>query len=121
MNYNYSEAAKREKYPTVYIRLKYERKYYRCEYYDGMRVLFDTIPQGKHRYETRHSDTDICIPVSIKPEGIPVVVNFCDTIVSDMPIAINEETMVMEILFTGDSYEEVAKAHSYNPVNTAIN
>ncbi len=115
MNYDYCDAQRREVNPYVYIRLKYERKYYRCEYYEGMRILFDSIPQGKHRYETRHSDTDICIPVSIKPEGMPVIVNFCGTIVSDIPIAISEETKVMEVLFTGDSYEDFAKANTHNP------
>ena len=116
MNYDYSEAQRHETQPYVYIRLKYERKYYRCEYYDGMRILFDTIPQGKHRYETRHSDYDICHPVAIAPEGIPVIVNFCGTIVSDIPIPISDEKRVKEIRHTGDCREEFANGNCYNPI-----
>ena len=91
MNYRYNDAKGHNEYPYVYIRLKNERKYYRCEYYDGMRLLYDSVPKGKHRYETRHPDNDVSYPIAIAPEGKPVVVNFCGTIVSDIPIAINEE------------------------------
>ena len=100
MNYRYNDAKGHNEYPYVYIRLKNERKYYRCEYYDGMRLLFDSVPKDKHRYETRHPDNDVSYPIAIAPEGKTVVVNFCGTIVSDIPIAINEEKKVMVILYS---------------------
>lgn len=113
MNYDYSEARKQESQLFVYIRLKHERKYYRCEYYDGMRILFDSIPVGKHRYETRHSDYDLSQPVAIAPESKPVLVNFCGTIVSDIPIDINEEQQVMAIYYPGDHPYCHTKAKRY--------
>ena len=112
----YIEAKKLEPNSYVYIRLRYERRYYHCEYYDGRRIMFDSIPQGKHRYETRHSDYDICNPVAIAPEGRPVIVNFCGTIVSDMPIPINEEKRIMAILYSGDCKEKYARDNCYNPI-----
>jgi len=116
MNYKYSEAKKHECQPNVFVRLKYERKYYRCEYYDGMRISFDSIPLGKHRYETRHSDDNVTYPVSIAIEGIPVIVNFCGTIVSDVPIRLDDEKQVMEILYEGDCRKSQAMAKCYNPI-----
>lgn len=116
MNYEYSEAKRHESQPYVYIRLKYERKYYRCEYYDGIRILYDSIPEGKYRYETRHSDYDICHPVTIAPKGKPVVVNFCGTIVCDFPIPINEEKKVMDIRYWRGIPDEYANAKCYNPI-----
>lgn len=82
---------------NVFIRLKRDRKFYFCEYYDGMRLMRDSIPNGKYMYQTRHSDSDICHPVSIAPLGQNVIVNFCGTIVSDMPIALDAETKIMVI------------------------
>jgi hypothetical protein len=114
MTYDYIEAKKKERYPYVFIRLKYERKYYYCEYYDGMRISSESVPANKHKYETRHPDDDVSFPVAIAPEGRPVYVNFCGTIVSDTPIAISEEKRLMEILYERDSYEWYAKTHSYN-------
>lgn len=116
MIYDYFEARKRETQPEVHIRLKYERRYYRCEYYDGMRILDDTIPKGKHLYETRHPDDDVTYPIAIAPEGTPIVVNFCGTIICDVPIAINEEKKVKEILYVGDCCEQYARENSYNPI-----
>ncbi len=116
MNYDYLEARKENTNPYVYIRLKYEKKYYRCEYYDGMRILYDSIPQGKFRYETRHSDYDICFPVAIVPEGEVVIVNFCGTIVSDIPIQIAEEKKIMEIWYEDSYYKEYFKNSIYNPI-----
>lgn len=114
MNYDYIEEKQKRGVTIVYIRLKYERKYYRCEYFDGMRITFNSIPTGKHRYETRHSDCDISYPVTIALEEKFVVVNFCGTIISDIPIKINQEKRIMEILYSGDCNEEYAKANSYN-------
>ncbi len=111
MIYDYNEARKRVSDSYAYIRLKYERKYYRCEFYDGMRIAFQSIPQGKYRYETRHPDIDLSYPVSIAPLGKPIIVNFCGTIVSDMPIAVSGEKRIMEILYPGDCKEDYAKTH----------
>lgn len=116
MIYDYLEVRKRETQPEVHIRLKYERRYYRCEYYDGMRILDDTIPEGRHLYETRHPDNDVTYPVAIAPEGTPVIVNFCGTIICDVPIAISEEKKVMEILYARDCWEQYARENSYNPI-----
>jgi hypothetical protein len=41
------------------------------------------------------------------------MVNFCGTIVSDIPIAISEEKRVMMILYPGDCKEEYAKSNAY--------
>lgn len=114
MIYEYPEAKRKERYPHVFIRLKYERKYYNCEYYDGMRISGESLPKDKHLYETRHPDDDVSYPVAIAPEGKPILVNFCGTIVCDTPIAISDETRLMEILYERDSYEWYAKSHSYN-------
>lgn len=116
MNFEYSMARKLELQPYVFIRLKYQRKYYHCEYYDGMRILSDSIPEGKHRYETRHPDGDVSYPISVASEGSPVIVNFCGSIVSDIPIPIGDEKRIMEILYQGDSREEHAKANCHNPI-----
>ena len=116
MNYEYSDARKKEAYPQVYIRLKYERKYYRCEYYDGMRILYDSIPKDKYRYETRHPDDDLSYPIAIAPDGRSVIVNFCGTIVSNIPIVLSEEKRVKEILYSGDCREDYANANCYNPI-----
>ena len=116
MNYEYTEAKKIVCQPYVYIRLKYERKYYRCEYYDGIRILDTSIPEGKHRYETRHSDNDIAIPVAIAPKSKLVIVNFCGTIVSDTPVSVSEEKHIMEILFSGDCREYYAQINCYNHI-----
>ena len=113
MIYEYKEARSQEFLPNVYIRLKYDRKYYRCEYYDGMRILSDSIPEGKHRYETRHPDDDLTLPIAIAPEDKLVIVNFCGTIVSDIPIPVSSEKRVMEILFADDCREKYAQANSY--------
>jgi len=113
MAFDYRDATKREPNSHVFIRLKNERKFYRCEYYDGMRILYDSLPNGKYRYETRHPDNDASYPVSIAPEKKPVMVNFCGTIVSDIPIAISEEKRVMMILYPGDCKEEYAKSNAY--------
>jgi hypothetical protein len=110
MNYEYSNVPYRD---DVYIRLKNNRHYYRCEYYDGIRILSSSIPVGKHRYESRHLDYDICDPVSIAPEGKLVIVNFCGTIVSDFPIPIDEEKRVMAIFYKGDHPYSHAKSKRY--------
>ena len=116
MNYEYAEAKSFASQPYVYIRLKYERKYYMCEYYDGMRILLDSLPEGKHRYETRHSDNDIAIPIAIAPKSKLITVNFCGTIVSGIPISVSVEKQIMEFLFAGDCRENYAQANCYNPI-----
>lgn len=113
MNYDYQGARKQESQPYVYIRLKHERKFYRCEYYDGMRILYDSIPEGKHRYETRHSDSDVTYPIGIAPEGRPVIVNFCGTIVSDYPIPVDDEKRIMAIYYEGDHPYDHYKTKHY--------
>ena len=86
MVYDY-EVKKGEGYEdTLEIRLKYQRNFHMVEYFDGVRLNDETIPEGKYAYQTRHSDTDWATPVSIVPLGKKVLVNFCGTIVSDQPL-----------------------------------
>lgn len=86
MVYDY-EVKKGEGYEdTLEIRLKYQRDFHMVEYFDGVRLNDETIPEGKYAYQTRHSDTDWATPVSIVPLGKKVLVNFCGTIVSDHPL-----------------------------------
>jgi len=113
MNYDYQGARKQESQPYVYIRLKHERNFYRCDYYDGMRISHDSIPEGKHRYETRHSDNDVTYPIAIAPEGRPVIVNFCGTIVSDYPIPVDDEKRIMAIYYEGDHPYDHYKTRHY--------
>lgn len=77
------------------IRLKRQKDIHTVEFFDGMRLNPQTIPKGKHMYHTRHSDRDVTQPVAIAPEGIPVIVNFCGTVVTDMPLQMGEETKLM--------------------------
>ena len=81
----------------IEIRLKGMRGLREVEFYDGIRVSIDTIPSGKHMYHTRHSESDWSTPISIAPEGRPIMVNFCGTIVTDVPFDIKEETDVKDV------------------------
>ena len=86
-NYRYSE--------IIEMRLKYRRHkiFVRC--FDGVRIEKDSVPQGLYSYHTRHSDNgDVSKPVTVVPEGQFVVVNFCGTIVSEVPLDISEETKI---------------------------
>lgn len=71
---------------TLEIRLKYQRKVHTVEYFDGIRIQDETVPEGRYAYQTRHSDTDWSQPVTIAPLGKKILVNFCGTIVSDQPL-----------------------------------
>ena len=71
---------------TLEIRLKYQRKVHTVEYFDGIRIQDETVPEGKYANQTRHSDTDWSQPVTIAPLGKKILVNFCGTIVSDQPL-----------------------------------
>lgn len=77
------------------IRMKRRKEVHTVEFFDGMRLNPETLPKGKHMYHTRHSDTDVTQPVAIAPEGTPVIVNFCGTVVTDTPLKISEETKLM--------------------------
>lgn len=101
-----------ELHPKITYR-QLERNFYRCEYYDGMRISHDSIPEGKHRYETRHSDNDVTYPIAIAPEGRPVIVNFCGTIVSDYPIPVDDEKRIMAIYYEGDHPYDHYKTRHY--------
>lgn len=79
----------------IKIRIKRQKDYHTVEYFDGVRIDPSSLPENKHLYHTRHSDTDISIPVSIAPEGTVIVVNFCGSIVSDEPLDIKEEIKLM--------------------------
>lgn len=89
---NYSE--KYAYSEEICMRLKYKRRKLLVRNFDGIRIDKDTIPLGLHSYQTRHSDTDITLPISIVPEGQLVMVNFCGTIVTDEPLDVSEETKI---------------------------
>lgn len=93
MLYNY-DPYKAEK---LEIRLKRQKQVRTIQFFDGMRLNPDTIPAGLHVYHTRHSDTDCTQPVTIAPEGVGILVNFCGTIVSEELIEVNEETKLMYV------------------------
>lgn len=88
---NYNEIKKSGYQDTLEIRLKYQRKFHVVEYFDGVRINPETLPEGKHLYHTRHSDTDISRPLTIRKEGTPVIVNFCGSIVTDEAINVYED------------------------------
>ena len=90
-NYDPSKAEKLE------IRLKRQKQVRTIQFFDGMRLNPDTIPAGLHAYHTRHSDTDCTQPVTIAPEGVEILVNFCGTIVSEEKIEVSEETKLMYV------------------------
>ncbi len=79
---------------TLTIRLKRQKTFHFVEYHDGLRV---TAPAGRHAYQTRHSDTDVCLPATILPEGQDCIVNFCGTIVTATPLNVPQETKLMYV------------------------
>lgn len=92
---NYSEL---QDYRSILeIRIKRQAEYHTVEYFDGVRLNPNTLPEGKHMYHTRHSDYDMASPVAIAPEGTPVIVNFCGTIVTDEPLKVTEEIKIMDV------------------------
>lgn len=66
------------------------------EFFDGMRIDPETIPSGKHWYQTRHDDngnwTD---PVTILRGRI--IVNFCGTLISDADLDLSTETDIIGV------------------------
>ena len=86
MVYDYKQKKETGYEDTLEIRLKYQRDFHVVEFFDGVRLNDETIPEGKYAYQTRHSDTDWARPVTIVPLGKKVLVNFCGTIVSDQPL-----------------------------------
>jgi hypothetical protein len=89
--YDYKDLKGTSYEDTLEVRVKYQRKTYKVEYYDGIRIEDSSIPEGKYAYQTRHSDTDWAQPVTIKSLGNVVVVNFCGTIVSDEPLPVKAD------------------------------
>lgn len=79
------------------IRLKHQKEFHLVKYFDGIRVDAKTLSEGEHLYHTRHSDTDLSQPVTIAPEGVSIIVNFCGSIVSDKPLNVKEETKLMYV------------------------
>lgn len=79
------------------IRIKRQKDFHTVEYFDGIRVNPDSVPDDKYMYHTRHSDTDITQPVAIAPKGTTIIVNFCGTIISDKPLQVSEETKLMYV------------------------
>lgn len=94
---NYSDLKKRNYVDTLEIRLKYQKDCHTIEFFDGVRVNPDSIPEGKHMYHTRHADNDVSQPIAIAPEGKPIIVNFCGTIVTDQKFDLREETKIMYV------------------------
>lgn len=82
---------------SLNIRLKGQKQKRQVEYFDGIRINPESIPEDSHMYHTRHSDRDITQPVTILPEHQTVVVNFCGTVVTDRPLDISEETKLMYV------------------------
>lgn len=82
---------------SIEIRIKRQKEYHTVEYFDGVRLDPSTLPEGKHMYHTRHSDSDMAYPVAITPEGTPIIVNFCGTIVTDEPLKVTEEIKIMDV------------------------
>ena len=94
---NYQELRNQCYKSIIDIRIKRQKEIHEVEFYDGVRIDPSTIPSGKHMYQTRHSDTDLSRPLTIAPEGVSIVVNFCGTIVSDTPLDVKEETKLMYV------------------------
>lgn len=92
---NYKDKEVMDYASKLEIRIKRQKKFYVVEYYDGVRINPSTLPSGKHLYHTRHSDTDMSQPVTIAPEGVAIIVNFCGSIVTDEPLDVKEEIKLM--------------------------
>lgn len=60
----------------------------------------------------RHN-RNVTIPASIKPKGDPVIVNFCGTLVSDIPIAVSDEKKIMDIWYWDYGADEQFKDKIY--------
>ena len=89
---NYNELKQDGYQENIEIRLKNQKKIYSVEYFDGVRIDRESLPEGKHLYHTRHADNgNMADPVTIRKEGMPVVVNFCGSIVSDEPINVYDD------------------------------
>lgn len=100
MKLNQSEIKKMLDVPyvdVIEIRLKRQKNYVKVIYLDGIRLNKDDVPEGMYLYQTRHSDTDISKPVTIKPVGETVIVNFCGTIISSVDLNVKEETKIMDV------------------------
>lgn len=69
------------------------------KWHDAVRIDPSTMPNGKHGYQTRHTDTDWSAPASIVGECADVRVNFCGTFVTDKALPIEEETDVLDYCF----------------------
>ena len=82
----------------IEVRIRGNKGVKEVEWCEGVRIAPDTLPAGKHSYETRHGDNgDWCTPVSIMPAGCVIKVNYCGTIISDEDLSIEEETALMFI------------------------
>lgn len=95
--YNNSTDYLKREHDFLEIRMKRKKEVHLVEYFDGIRIDPSTVPEGKHLYHTRHSDTDITSPVSIVPEGQAVIVNFCGSVVTDKPLEVKQETKLMYV------------------------
>lgn len=93
MLYNYNEHL--DYCDKLEIHVVGENKNREVQFFDGMRLDPNSIPEGKHMYHTRHNDeNDWSTPVSVQKEGAGIMVNFCGTIVTEEPINITEETEI---------------------------
>ena len=83
----------------IEIRIRGQKGVKVVEWAEGVTISKDTIPEGKHSYETKHGDNDWAIPISIVPEGCRAKVNYCGLIISDEALEIEEETDIMFLGF----------------------
>jgi len=67
------------------------------EFFDGMRINLNSIPNGKVWYQTRHNDDgDMATPITIV-ERQGIAVNFCGTLISDKDLKLESETDIKDI------------------------
>ena len=92
---NYNDPDTQNYGDRLEIRIKRQKETHVIEFYDGVRIDPATLPKGKHLYHTRHSDTDMSQPVTIAPEGVAIIVNFCGSIVTDIPLDVKTEIKLM--------------------------
>lgn len=88
--YTYDKAMERH-YERIEFRLRRQKNKIEGEWFDGVHIDPETVPEGWHHYETRHSDycDNLSLPASIRAingQNDMIVVNFCGTVLTREPI-----------------------------------
>ena len=89
---NYKDLLESSFIEKIEIRINGINGVHEVEFAPVVTIDKDTLPEGLHLYETRHSDGDWTRPTSIAKEGSRIRVNYCGTIITKEKFDIKEET-----------------------------